>query len=198
MASKKVKGSSRKGSVNTGSTAGVDSGGCTGEYGVVEVMDAERNGRGMKKVDDCVEIPIGMLDEGEVPESSDEQDVVVLSRPEGGRGVPEVFRRSVPEREVVRRQRLPRVAAFGDFLRMLGMFAGKGGFSGCRKGGRSDGLKAFRELERLASLYGREIADGEGVFPSATVCIRRKGDMPGAEGVKVCEGLVIDLSDLFQ
>lgn len=198
MTNKKVKGSSRKGSVNKSSAAGVDSGGCTGGYGVVEVMDAERNGRGMKEVDDCVEIPIGMLGEGEVPESGKEHGVGVLSRPEGGRGVLEVFRRSVPDGEVARRQRLPRVVAFGDFLRMLGMFAGKGGFSACRKGGRSDGLKAFRELERLASLYGREIADGEGVFPSATVCIRRKGDMPGAEGVKVCEGLVIDLSDLFQ
>lgn len=198
MTSKKVKGSSRKGSVNTGSAAGVDSGGCTGGYGVVEVMDGERNVGGIKEVDHSVEIPFGMLDEGEVPESGKEQVVGVLSRPEGGRGVLEVFRRSVSDGEVARRQRLPRVVAFGDFLRMLGMFAGKGGFSGCRKGGRSDGLKAFRELERLASLYGREIADGEGVFPSGTVCIRRNGGVHGAEGSEVCEGLVIDLSDLFQ
>lgn len=197
MTSKKVKGSSRKGSVNTGSAAGVDSGGCTGGYGVVEVMDGERNVGGIKEVDHSVEIPFGMLDEGEVPESGKEQVVGVLSRPEGGRGV-EVFRRSVSDGEVARRQRLPRVVAFGDFLRMLGMFAGKGGFSGCRKGGRSDGLKAFRELERLASLYGREIADGEGVFPSGTVCIRRNGGVHGAEGSEVYEGLVIDLSDLFQ
>lgn len=198
MANKKVKGSSRKGSVHTGSAAGGDSVGCTGRCGVVEVMDGERNVGGIKKVDHCVEIPIGMLDEGEVPESGKEQVVGVLSRPEGGRGVLEVFRRSVPEREVERRQRLPRVVAFGDFLRMLGMFAGKGGFSGCRKGGRSDGLKAFRELERLAALCGGGIADGEGVFPSGTVCIRRKGCLQMPKGAVNGEGLVIDLSDLFQ
>lgn len=197
MTNKKVKGSSRKGSVYTGSAAGVDSGGCTGRCGVVEVMDGERNVGGIKEVDDCVEIPIGMSVEGEVPESSEEHGVGVL-RSEGGRGVLEVFRRSVPEREVERRQRLPRVVAFGDFLRMLGMFAGKGGFSGCGEGGRSDGLRAFRELERLAALCGGGIADGEGVFPSGTVCIRRKGCLQMPEGAVNGEGLVIDLSDLFQ
>lgn len=124
------------------------------------------------------------------------RDAVFYRNGEGG--VLEVFRRSVPERERERRERLPKVCAFGDFLRVLGSFAGDGCLSRAGAGDKPGKLKAFRELEKLTALCAPEILGVERIFPAGRVCLRRGNRLlePGEGGV--CGGIVIDLSDLFK
>ena len=124
------------------------------------------------------------------------RDAVFYRNEEGG--VLEVFRRSVPEREMERRQRLPKVCAFGDFLRVLGSFAGDGCLSRAGNGDKPGRLKAFRELEKLTALCAPEILGVERIFPVGRVCLRRGNRLLEPEEGGVCEGIVIDLSDLFK
>ena len=184
------KGHSRRGKGNAGRNAGEE---CFARLEKCEV-DGEMRGRPEDRElkDGGVYVVAGM------PEVDEKQGRGAVFYGNGGGGVLEVFRRSVPERELERRRRLPRVCAFGDFLRVLGRFAGSGCLSRAGDGCKSGRLRAFRELEELTALCAPEILGGERFFPAGRVCLRRGNRLskPGEGGA--CEGIVIDLSDLFK
>lgn len=147
--------------------------------------------------DSVVEAVGGDVVDG-LPDAGEEGGCGVVFRMNGKPGVLEVFRRSVPVREQERRQRLPRMVAFGDFLRLLGMFSGGGCVFRPERECKQGGLDVFRELEKLAALCVSETVDGESVFPIGTVCLRRKtGEQRPGDAV-ACGEIVVDLSDLFK
>lgn len=190
MKSNRKEGRSRMGNVDMGYYAGDK---CATRLGKCDA-DAEEN---RLSGDSAVEAGVGDMAAG-LPGADEDGGCGVVFRIDGKPGVLEVFRRSVPERELKRRQRLPRVVAFGDFLRLLGMFSGGGGVFCPERKCHQGGLNAFRELEKLAALCASETVDGEPIFPIGTVCLRRKAGEQGRGDAVACGELVIDLSDLFK
>ena len=190
MTSKKEKGRSRKGDVNRGYRTGEDRSARREGYDVTGRMETEQDGMEMKVA--------GMFEDAGLPGPDEAERKGVVFCMEEEPGVLELFRRSVPEQERMRRQRLPRVCAFGDFLRLLGTFAGGKCFPAGKDCGLPGSLTVFRELEKLHDLYVGKNADRGCVFPAGVVCLRRKEalSVPGESGT--CEGVVIDLSDLFK
>ncbi len=188
MKSNRKEGGSRTGNVDMGGYAGDES---VARLGKCDADSEENRLPG----DSAVEAGGGDVVAG-VPGVGEGGGVVF--RMDGKPGVLEVFRRSVPERELKRRQRLPRVVAFGDFLRLLGMFSGDGCVFRPERECRQGGLNAFRELEKLAALCASETVDGELIFPIGTVCLRRKIGKQGRGNAVACGEFVIDLSDLFK
>lgn len=188
MKSNREKDHSRRGKRNAGC--------CAGEMCSARLEKCEMSGEMKGRPEDAMLKDGGVYVVAGMPGVDEEQrrDAVFYRNGEGG--VLEVFRLSVPEQELERRQRLPKVCAFGDFLRVLGSFAEDGCLS--RAGNKPGRLKAFRELEKLMVLYAPEIWGVERIFPVGRVCLRRGNRLlePGEGGA--CEGIVIDLSDLFK
>ena len=189
MTSKKEKGRSRRGNVNRGYRTGEDRPVRREEYDVTGGMETEQDGMGMKVA--------GTFEDAGHPGPAEAERKGVVFCMEEEPGVLELFRRSVPEQERMRRQRLPRVCAFGDFLRILGTFAGSRCFPSGKDSGLPGSLKVFRELEKFFDLYVGKDADRGSVFPAGVVCLRRKESLPVPGESGTCEGVVIDLSDLF-
>lgn len=189
MANKREKNGSRRGNVHTGCRAGEV---CRGR---LELCGAAGETNGEQEEEEMPEAG-GVFVVGGMPEAGKERGVV--PGVDGGCGVLDVFRRDVPERELKRRQRLPKVDAFGDFLRVLGTFTGKECLSCQEKLGGGKGLEVFRELEKLVALYAPEAGGSELVFPAGRVCLRREKGVEQPEVPGACERIVIDLSDLFK
>lgn len=188
MANKREKNGSRRGNVHTGCRAREVCRGRSELCGAAGEMNVEE--------EDVVPESGGVFVVGGMPEAGKERGV--MPGVDGGGRVLEVFRRDVPERELKRWQRLPKVDAFGDFLRVLGTFTGKGCLSCQEKLGGGKGLEVFRELEKLVALFAPKADGCELVFPAGRVCLRRErgGEQPEEPGA--CERIVIDLSDLFK
>lgn len=190
MKSNREKDHSRRGKRNAGC--------CAGEMCSARLEKCEMSGEMKGRPEDAMLKDGGVYVVAGMPGVDEEQrrDAVFYRNGEGG--VLEVFRRSVPEQELERRQRLPKVCAFGDFLRVLGSFAGDGCLSRAGNGDKPGRLKAFRELEKLMVLCAPEIWGVERIFPAGRVCLRRGNRLlePGEGGA--CERIVIDLSDLFK
>lgn len=190
MKDKKEKKKSRKASVRVDFHAGEDACVRQGEKGVAAETESGRENR---MPEGC-----GMFEGAALPGKAETGRNGFVFYLDEKPGVLEMFRRSVPEQELERRRRLPRVNAFGDFLQALAGFAGKSCLGGQEKCSGSGRLRAFRELEKLLALYQGENGQPGCVSPAGWVCVRRKGSVPGGGNPAVCEGIVIDLSDLFK